>query len=79
VLLDNISQMNADTELDAALGRQAGVTFDHGVLHFDCAAHCLNHATELNENPITSALHHSPIMHSDGGVDQVAPESAQPR
>ena len=48
-LLDDVAQMNADAELDAALGRHAGVALDHGVLHFDGAAHRVDHAAELDE------------------------------
>ena len=38
-LLDHVAEMDADPELDAALGRHASVALDHGVLHFDGAAH----------------------------------------
>ena len=48
-LLDDVAQMNADAELDASLGRQAGVAFDHAVLHLDCAAHGVDHAAELDD------------------------------
>jgi hypothetical protein len=47
-LLDNIAQMNADPELDASVWRQAAVAFDHAVLHFDGAAHCVDHAAKLD-------------------------------
>ena len=47
-LLDDIAQMNADAELDAALGRHAGVALDHAVLHLDGAAHGVDHAAELD-------------------------------
>ena len=48
-LLDHIAEMDADAELDAALGRKAGVALDHAVLHFDGAAHGVDHAAELND------------------------------
>ena len=38
-LLDDVPEMNADAELDAALGRQAGVAFDEAVLHLNGAAY----------------------------------------
>ena len=38
-LLDDIAEMNANPELDALLGRHAGVALDHGGLDFDRAAH----------------------------------------
>ena len=49
-LLDDVAEMNADAELDAALGRQAGVALDHAVLHFDRAAHRVDHAAKLDED-----------------------------
>ena len=73
-LLDDIAQMNADAELDAALGRQAGVALGHAVLHLDGAAHGVDHAAELDENAVAGALDDAPVMRGDGGIDQVAPE-----
>ena len=49
-LLDDVAEMNADAELDAALGRQAGVALDHAVLHLDGAAHRVDHAAKLDED-----------------------------
>ena len=43
-LLDHVTEMNADAELDASLGRQARVALDHAVLHFDRAANGVDHA-----------------------------------
>ncbi len=62
-----------DAELDAALGRKASVALDHPVLHLDGAAHGVNHAAELNETAVASALDHAAVMHGDGGIDQIAP------
>ena len=38
-LLDHIAEMDADAELDTALGRQPGVALNHAVLQLDGAAH----------------------------------------
>ena len=78
-LLDHIAQMDADAELDAALGRKAGVALDHAVLHLDGAAHGVDHAAEFDENAVAGALDHAAVMHGDGRVDQVAAQRAQPR
>ena len=78
-LLDDVAQMNADAEFDAALGRQAGVALDHAVLHFDGAAHGVDHAAELDENAVSGALDDAPVMRGDGGIDQVAAQPPQPR
>ena len=61
-LLDHIAEMDADAELDAALGRKAGVALDHTVLHFDGTAHGIDHAAELNDSSVAGALDHAPIM-----------------
>ena len=50
-LLDDVAEMDADAKLDAPLRRQAGVALDHAVLHFDGAAHRVDHAAELDEAP----------------------------
>ena len=78
-LLDHIAEMDADAELDAALGRKAGVALDHAVLYLDGAAHSVDNAAELNETSVAGALHHAPVMHGDGGIDQIAAERPQPR
>ena len=78
-LLDDVAEMNADAELDAALGRQAGVALDQAVLHFDGAAHRVDHAAELDEAAVAGALDDPPMMRGDGGVDQVAPEPPKAR
>ena len=61
-------------ELDAALGRKASVALDHAVLHLDGAAHGVDHATKLDDAAVAGALDHAPMMHGDGGIDQIASE-----
>ena len=78
-LLDDVAEMNADAELDAALGRHAGVALDHAVLHLDRAAHRVDHAAELDEAAVAGALDDAPVMHGDGGIDQIAAQRPQPR
>ena len=48
-LLDDVAEVNADAKLDASLRRQARVALDHAVLHFDRAAHRVDHAAELDD------------------------------
>ena len=78
-LLDHVAEMNADAELDAAVGRQAGVALDHAVLHLDCAAHRVDHAAELDDAAVAGALDDAAVMQGDGRVDQVAAQRPQPR
>jgi uncharacterized protein DUF5681 len=75
-LLDHIAEMNADAELDAALGRKTGIAFDEAGLHLDRATHGVDHAAELDQTSIPSSLDDAPVMGVDGGIDQVG---AQPR
>jgi hypothetical protein len=44
--------MDADPELDAALGRNASIAFDHAVLQFSCAAHRVDDAAKFGEEPV---------------------------
>ena len=78
-LLDDVAQMDADPELDAALRRHAGVALDHAVLHLDRAAHGVDHAAELDDAAVAGALDDPAVMDGDGGIDQIAAERPQPR
>jgi hypothetical protein len=78
-LLDDVAEVNADAKFDAALGRQPPVALDHALLHLDRAAHRVDHAAELDDGPIARTLYDAPMMSGDGGVDQIAPEPAEPR
>ena len=69
------AQMDADPELDAAFGRKTSVALGHPVLHLDRAANGIDHATKLDDAPIAGALHYAPVVHGDGRIDQIAPES----
>src|SRR5277367_9648 len=71
--------MNAYTELDAPLGRKAGIAFDHAVLHFDRATHGVDHAPKLDQSAVVRTFDDTTMMHGDGRVDQVAPQRPEPR
>ena len=78
-LLDDVAEVNADTELDAAFGRQARIAFDHAVLQFNRATHGVDHAAELDKNPVPGALDDAAMVHGDGRIDQVAAQRPEPR
>ena len=78
-LFDHVAQMDADPELDAALGRHARIALDHGVLNLDCATHRVHHAAELDQRAVAGAFDDPPVVHGDGGVDQIAAQRPQPR
>ena len=71
--------MNADPEFDAALGLQASVALDHAVLHLYGATHGVDHAAELDKNAVSGPLDDAPVVRVDGGIDQVAAQTPQPR
>src|SRR5260370_24121709 len=78
-LLDHVAEMNADAKLDATVGRDACVAFDHSALHFDGAAYGVDHAAKLDQRPVAGPLEHTSVVHGDGGVDHIAAYGAQPR
>jgi hypothetical protein len=69
-----IAHMDAHTKLDAALRLKARIALDRAVLHLDGAAHGVDDASELYENAVTRPLYDAPVMHGDGGIDQIAAE-----
>src|SRR5271168_4092792 len=71
--------MHADPELDAPLGRHAGVTFGESVLHLDRATHGVYNAAEFDEASVACALDHAPVMRGNSRVDQVAAQPSKPR
>ena len=71
--------MDADTELNALIGRDARIALDHRALDFDRAARRIDHAAKLDDAPVAGALDHAAVVHGDGRIDQVAAERPQPR
>ena len=74
-LLDDVAEMNADAELDAPFGRQAGVALDHAALDFDGAAHRVDHTAEFDDRAVAGALDDAPAMCGDRRVDEIAAQS----
>ena len=71
--------MNADAKFDALFERDACVALNHGVLHFECAAHRVDDAAKLDDAPIAGALDDAAMMHGDCGINQIAAQRAQSR
>ena len=59
--------------------RLSGATLDHGVLHFECAAHRVDDAAKLDDAAIAGALNDAAVVHGDRGVNQIAAQRAQSR
>src|SRR5271166_3091157 len=67
-------KVNANAEDNASVLRQTGVALDHGVLHFDGAAHGVDHAAEFDQSSIAGALYDTTVVHGDRRVDEIAAE-----
>ena len=78
-LLDYVADVDADAEFDALFRRQAGVALDQAVLHFDGAAHRVDHAAEFDDRAVAGALDDAAAMGGDGRVEQVAAKPSQAR
>ena len=64
-LLDDVAEMDADAELDAAIVRHADVALDHAGLKLDRAAHRVDHAAKFGEKPVAGALDDAPAVAGD--------------
>ena len=47
--LDDVAHVDADAKFDALFRRQAAIALDHAALHFNRAAHGVDHAPELDD------------------------------
>ena len=61
-LFDDVAEVNAHPEFDAAVWRKPGVTLDHAALEFDRAAHGFDHAAKLDKNAVAGSLDDPPLM-----------------
>ena len=78
-LLDDVAQMDADAKFYAFVRRHARVALDHGVLHFERAAHRVDDAAKLDDAAVAGALDDAAMMHGDCRIDQIAAQRAQSR
>jgi hypothetical protein len=71
-VLDDVADINPNTELDAPLLRHSGVAFGHLVLNLDGAAHRVDNTGELNQKPVASRLNNAAAVLLDLGVGKLA-------
>jgi hypothetical protein len=64
--------MNAETKLNAFVGRDLGIALDHRPLNFNGAVHCVDDTPELDNCAIAGAFDDAPMVDGDGRIDQVA-------
>src|ERR1700737_2832655 len=79
LLDDDIAEIDADAELDAALQGDAVIVQCHVALQLDRAAHRIYHARELDQQPITGRFHNAAAMLGDLGVRYFAAQRRQGR
>ncbi len=70
--------MNADAEHDALVRRQVRIAHGHAILHLDCAAHRVDHATEFDDASVPGALDDADVVLGDRGVDEITSERSEP-
>jgi hypothetical protein len=78
-VLDNVAEIDPDTELDATIGRYIGVSLRHLTLHFDGTTHRIDDTGELKEQAVAGGLDDATAMFLDFGIGQFAPKRLQSR
>ena len=68
----HVAEVDADTKLHAALGRNAFVFSLEPGLDIDGALHRIDHAGELGEHAVAGRVHEPPVMLLDERVDYLA-------
>jgi hypothetical protein len=73
VALDNhVAEIDADAQFDAALRRDTGVPLRHRLLHFNRAAHRIDHARKFHQQAIAGGLDDAARMLGDLRIEKVA-------
>ena len=79
--LDDIAQMNADTEHSMlAIGPARPAL--RSIIAFwslDRASHGVDDAAELNEGAVAGALDDAPVVDGDGRINQIAAQGSEAR
>ena len=74
---DDVAEVDADAELDPPLRRHVGVALGHRPLDLDGAAHRIDDAGKLDEQPVAGGLDDAAPMLLDLGIRQLAPDRLQ--
>ncbi len=73
---DHVAEIDPNAEVDAGLGGLRAI--GHRALPPDCAAHRVDDARELDEEPVAGRLDDAPVMLGDPRVDQLGPQRLEP-
>src|SRR2546421_575691 len=80
VLFDNdITDVNADAELDPLVLRHVDILFGHAALNFVGTSHGVDHAGELSNSAVPGILDDTSVMLSDFGIKKRLPKNFQLR
>ncbi len=80
VLIENdITDVDADAELDPLILRRDGTLFGHTALDFNCTAHRIDGAGKLDQHSVTGCLDNAPTMGGDGGIEKSLSDRLEPR
>src|ERR1700719_783939 len=69
---DDVAEIDADAELDAAVLRRQGVASANDPLHIQRAAYRIDHTAELDESPVAGMLDDAAAVLADLWRDDVA-------
>jgi hypothetical protein len=69
---DDITDIDADAELDALLIRHPGIALGHPALDIKSAAHCVHYAAKFSQHPVSGVLDDPATVFGDLGIDKSA-------
>ena len=70
--------MDADAEIDPALGRKCGVAFSQPSLQLGRTAHRVDDARKLDQQPVAGGLDEASLMSGDLRVDHLSAQRLEP-
>ena len=68
-LHDHVAEIDADAELELAIRRHARIALGLGALHLDRAAERVDHAVDLDEQPVAHGFDQSTMVRGDSRLE----------
>jgi hypothetical protein len=69
---NHITEVDAETKLDALTRWDIDIALGYRPLHLDRAAHCIHHTRELYQHAVAGVLHDPAVMFAYGWINQFA-------
>jgi hypothetical protein len=66
---NDVTDVDADSELDALVGREILVAFGHAALNVECATQRVHDAAELDQHAVTGGVDHPPAVLGNAGIE----------